>query len=198
MTPDLDSSHAGGVACTPRYEMRVAMFRRLCSLILIVITLSSLCTDVLACGDKFLRVGRSPRFRNYASVHPSPILVFAPRWTRHGISEFEHMLTRAGHTPVTVTTADGLSQAFAARKYAVIITGYDDAVNVRQQLEAIPSSPALLPLLYKATKKAEAEASATYRCLLRPEKMTAFQALEEIDRLIDLRLKDAASAVAAR
>jgi hypothetical protein len=44
--------------------------------------------------------------------------------------------------------------------------------------------------MYKVTKAQAAEAEATYRCLLKPEKMTPFQALEEIDRIIDLRLKE--------
>src|SRR5205823_8290026 len=170
------------------------MFRHLCLVVLTVITAASACSDVLACGDKFLRVGRSARFRRYASVHPSSILVYAPRWTRHGIADFELMLKRAGHNSVTVTTADAMSQAFVGGKYDVVITSYQDTPAVTKQLEALPSRPALLPLVYKATKAEQAEADAAYRCLLRPEKMTPFEALEEIDRLIDLRRKDVAAA----
>ena len=61
------------------------MPRRLCVIILTIVTGAAACADAFACGDKFLRVGRSARFRAYASVHPSSILVYAPRWTRHGI-----------------------------------------------------------------------------------------------------------------
>ena len=147
--------------------------------------------DLLACGDKFLRVGRSARFRGYASVHPSSILIYAPRWTRHGISDFEEILKRGGHKPLTVTTETAMSQAFANGKYAVVITSYPDAGAVKKQIELLPPGPQLLPLLYKASKADAATASATYPCLLRPEKMTPFQALEEIDRLLDLQLKEA-------
>ena len=52
--------------------------------------------------------------------------------------------------------------------------------------------------MYKATKAEAAEAGAAYRCLLKPDKMTPFQALEEIDRLIDLRLKEIDTSAAAR
>jgi hypothetical protein len=174
------------------------MLRRSCLVLLTLIIASSVWIDVSACGDKFLRVGRSARFRRYASVHPSSILVYAPRWTRHGISEFEQMLKRAGHQALTVTTADAMSQAFVGGKYDMVITSYQDTASVTKQIETVPSRPALLPILYKATKAEDAEADATYRCLLKPEKMTPFQALEEIDRLIDLRLKDVARATPSR
>lgn len=173
------------------------MPRRLCVLILSLVTIASGCADAFACGDKFLRMGRSPRFRAYASVHPSSILVYAPRWTRRGIAEFEQMLKRAGHKPVTVTTAAAMSQAFVGGKYTVVISSYSDTGAVRKELEALPSRPALLPLMYKATKAEAADAEATYRCLLKPEKMTPFQALEEIDRIIDLRLKETDTTAAA-
>jgi hypothetical protein len=150
---------------------------------------ASIGPDLVACGDKFLRVGRSARFRGYASVHPSSILIYAPHWTPNAVAEFEKLLKRGGHMPQTITTATQLSQAFDAARYEVVITAYRDAAVVSKQLEALPSRPAVLPLVYKPTKAEEVEAAATYRCLLKPEKMTPFQALEEIDRLIDLRAK---------
>jgi glycosyltransferase involved in cell wall biosynthesis len=174
------------------------MRRRLSLVLLIVITVASVGSDVFACGDKFLRVGRSARFRGYASVHPSSILVYAPRWTRPGIANFEQMLKHGGHKPVIVTTTDAMSHAVVGGKYDLVITSYADAAAVTKELQALPSRPALLPVVYKATKTETAEAVATYRCLIRPEKMTPFQALEEIDRLIDLRLKEGAATTAAR
>jgi len=166
------------------------MCRRSYLVLMTMVAAASACGDVLACGDKFLRVGRSARFRRYASVHPSSILVYAPRWTHHGIDEFEQMLKRAGHKSLTVTTAEAMAQAFVSTKYDVVITSYQDREAVTKQLDTLPAKPALLPLVYKATKAEETQADASYRCVLRPERMTPFQALEEIDRLIDLRLKE--------
>jgi hypothetical protein len=165
------------------------MPRRLCVVALTLLTMASAFTDVIACGDKFLRVGRSSRFRAYASVHPSSILVYAPRWERRGIEDFQHMLKRAGHSPLVVTTPSAMSHAFVSGKYEVVIAAYDDSGAVKKELEALPSRPGLLPIVYKTTKAVAAEAAAAYPCLLQPDKMTPFQALEEIDRLIDLRLK---------
>ena len=73
-----------------------------------------------------------------------------------------------------------------------------DTDVVRKELDALPLKPALLPLLYKATKTQSSQASATYGHLLRPEKMTPFQALEEIDKLLDVRLKQVANIAADR
>ena len=165
------------------------MLRRCLVALLAVMTFVMARADVSACGDKFLRVGRSTRFKGYASVHPSSILVYAPRWTPRGITEFERILKRGGHKPVTVTDSAAMAQAFAGARYDVVITNYADAAAVTRELDTLPSKPALLPLVYKASKSEVAAAAATYQCLLKPEKMTSFQALEEIDKLIELRLK---------
>ena len=174
------------------------MLRRFFVVVVLLVTVASAADGVFACGDKFLRMGRSPRFRGYASVHPSSILIYAPRWTRHGISDFEEILKRGGHKPLTVTTETAMSQAFANGKYTVVITAYADTGAVKKQLEVLASGPQLLPLLYKASKADTAAASTTYVCLLRPEKMTPFQALEEIDRLLDRRSKEGTTADPAR
>ena len=166
------------------------MLRRFSVLMLTVALTTSAAADALACGDKFLRVGRSPRFRAYASVHPSAILVYAPRWTRHGIADFELMLKRAGHKPLTVTTSAAMASAFGSGKYDLVIASYADAATVKQGIDTLEAKPALMPVLYKPTRAVAAEASAAYTCVLRPDKMSPFQALEEIDRLIELRQKD--------
>jgi hypothetical protein len=174
------------------------MLRWLCVVLLALTAAASAYTNVSACGDKFLRVGRSARFRGYASVHPSSILVYAPRWTRRGVADFEKMLKRGGHSPVTVTTAGAMSQAFAAGKYDVVITAFTDVDDVKRELDSMMSTPAILPLLYNATKAQTTAAAATYRHVLKPDTMTPLQALEEIDRLVDLKLKNVVETSAAR
>ena len=110
----------------------------------------------------------------------------------------QRMLKRAGHSPVVVTTASALSHAFVTGKYEVVIATYADSGAVKKELEALPSRPGLLPIVYKTTKAVAAEAAAAYPCLLKPDKMTPFQALEEIDRLIDLRLTNTETSPTSR
>lgn len=169
------------------------MFRRSKLLLAIIVAMACAHVDIHACGDKFLRVGRSARFRQYASVHPSAILVYAPQWTGKGINEFEVMLKRAGHRALTVTNDRALEQALTAAKYQVVITGYREVGATRRALQGAGSTAALLPVIYQPTKAEEEEARTAYTCLIRPDKMTKYDALEEIDRLIELQGKKAAS-----
>jgi hypothetical protein len=174
------------------------MRRHACLILATIIAIGSAYGDVQACGDKFLRVGRSARFRKYASVHPSVILLYAPRWTGTGINEFEAILKRAGHKPQTVVNEATLAQALATAKYEIVITGFSHVGAAKEALHAASSTAVLLPVIYKPTKQEEGEAKLAYQCLLRPEKMTEFQALEEIDRLIDLHAKGIATSIGTR
>jgi len=151
--------------------------------------------DLEACGDKFLRVGRSARGRRYAALHPSSILVYKPVGaTPKGINEFEAMLKQAGHTPRVVDRDANLIQVFAAGRYDVLIVGYSDASRVRKELMSLPTPPVILPILLDVTKAVEAEARKEFQCLIRPNAMTKHDALAEIDRAIDLTLKNASHA----
>ena len=78
------------------------MLRLLYVVSLVVAAFASASADLCACGDKFLRIGRSARFRGYAAVHPSSILIYKPaNSTPAGIKEFEALLKRAGHKPLS-------------------------------------------------------------------------------------------------
>jgi DNA-binding NtrC family response regulator len=146
--------------------------------------------DLGACGDKFLRVGRSARFRRYAAVHPATILIYRPAHsTRAGIEELKAMLKQAGHRPVAVESGTNIADALAAVHYDVVIADYADAGQLRSEIQSASSRPDILPILYKPTKAVEAKAEQQYTCLIKPHAMTKYDALAEIDRLIDLRSK---------
>ena len=143
-----------------------------------------------ACGDKFLRVGRSARFRRYAAVHPAAILIYAPAdATPAGIKEFEAILTRAGHRPVALANGADVSKALASAPYDVVIADYGDSSRVRENLRAVESRAGLLPILYKPSKAVAEEAEREFTCLIKPHAMTKYDALAEIDRLMELRLQ---------
>ena len=146
--------------------------------------------DLGACGDKFLRVGRSARFRRYAAVHPAAILIYRPAdSTRAGIEELKAMLKQAGHRPVAVENGTDIVSALAAAQYDVVIADYADVGHISSEIQTTASKPQILPILYKPTKAVEAEAEKQYTCLIKPHAMTKYDALAEIDRLIDLRSK---------
>jgi hypothetical protein len=144
--------------------------------------------DLGACGDKFLRVGRSARFRRYAAAHPSAILIYKPvNSTSAGIEELTGLLKRAGHRPVAVERGTNISLALANAPYDLIIADYADAGHIKSNLQAAATNPKLLPILFKPSKAVEAEAEKQYVCLIKPDKMTKYDALAEIDRLMQSR-----------
>jgi DNA-binding NtrC family response regulator len=167
--------------------------RRAFALILLA-TLAATTVDLGACGDKFLRVGRSARFRRYAAVYPASILIYKPAdATPAGMKEFETLLKRAGHRPVVVDSGTSIPRALAAAQYDLVIADYADANHIRTDVQSASSKPALLPILYKPTKAVEAEAEKQYACLLKPHAMTKYDALAEIDRLMQLKRKSAST-----
>jgi len=151
--------------------------------------------DLDACGDKFLRVGRSARFRRYAAVHPAAILIYAPAdATSAGIKEFEAILKRAGHRPLALANGSDVAKALAAAPYDVVIADYSDSSRIREDLRAVDSRPGLLPILYKPSKAVEERAEREFACLIKPHAMTKYDALAEIDRLMELRTQAAPAA----
>lgn len=169
------------------------MLRRIFVGGVVAAVLISLSPDLSACGDKFLRAGRSARFRRYAAVHPSSILLYAPApaWTDKGVKDFEVMLQKAGHSPFTVRSGNGLTEALAARKYDLVIALYRDIVVIRTQLASVPAHPAVLPVLYRPNSRVASEAASAYRSVIRVDTMDKFQALETIDELLGRTLKGA-------
>jgi hypothetical protein len=172
------------------------MLRRISFVAVAVATLAALSADLGACGDKFLRAGRSARFRRYAAIHPASILLYAPApaWTNTGVKDFEAMLKKAGHKPFAVRNVGDFSEAISARKYDVVIALYADAMLIKAQMSSVPSAAALLPVLYRPTDPVAMEAVRTYQWLIRPDKMDKFQALEKIDELLSIRQKGLSTA----
>jgi hypothetical protein len=171
--------------------------RRVVFVIGLVATLTAASVDLGACGDKFLRVGRSARFRRYAAVHPATILIYKPaNSTVAGIEQLEALLKQAGHRPVAVDQGTNVPGVLAGAPYDLIIADYADAERIRNNIQSGPSQPALLPILYKPTKAVENEAEKQYTCLIKPHVMTKYDALAEIDRLMQLKLQAGATAIA--
>jgi DNA-binding NtrC family response regulator len=162
----------------------------------LIATLATASVDLGACGDKFLRVGRSARFRRYAAVHPAAILILKPvHSTPAGIEELQALLKQAGHRPVAVDSGTNIASVLAAAQYDLVIADYADTGQIKSNLETASAKPAILPILYKPTKAVEAEADKQYAYLIKPHLMTKYDALAEIDRLMQLKLSGDSTAV---
>lgn len=147
----------------------------------------------LACGDKFLMVGRSLRFNQvYAAIYPSMILIYAhsAQGRSSGILDpkFQANLIRAGHRVEVVKDDARLAQTLQDGGVDLVLADVSDVEAIKPRAELSPSKPMVLPLLYKPTR-AEAEAVKTrYRTELkssdRPERY-----LSAIDHEMQARAK---------
>jgi hypothetical protein len=169
------------------------MLRRILAVAILGAIVMSGTVDLGACGDKFLRVGKSNRRKGYAAAYRAAILIYTPaKASERGIRDLEDLLKRAGHTPRLVKNGASVAQAFADAQFDFVIAAYADAGSIKSQLAALPTSPGLLPVLHNPTKAIEAEAERDYPFLLKTHAMHIDDALEAIDDLMAQRLKPAA------
>jgi hypothetical protein len=146
--------------------------------------------DLGACGDKFLRPGRSSRMKNYAAMHPASILLYSsPNVKPEVLAAWQKMLKHAGHKPFVVRATEDLSRAVAGDKYDIVIADYGDAGKVRIAMQSAPSKPGVLPVLNKPDKALANEAKKEFQYLIDPAVMDKHQALVEIDHLMEVLLK---------
>jgi hypothetical protein len=164
---------------------------RRCGLVFVALLASLWGTDLNACGDKFLRAGRSTRTKGYAAVYPATILIYKPTATAKGLEEFQALLKRAGHRSVALTTESALTQALSSAKYDLVIADYADRAILKEHFRSATAEPDFLPILHKPTKAEEAAVAKEFPHLLKPEKMTKYDALDEIDRVMESRRKTA-------
>jgi hypothetical protein len=86
-----------------------------------------------------------------------------------------------------------VAAALAASHYDVVIADYGDTDRLKADLQSASSQAALLPILDKPTRSIEAEARHHYPFLLTPHEMTKYDALAEIDRLMDTKRRGASA-----
>ena len=165
------------------------MLRRLLSVGILLATAAFGTVDLDACGDKFLRMGRSARLRAYAAVHPASILILTPaRATPSSMKQFETLLKRAGHTPRAVPHETDLGLAIADARYDVVIAAFADTRQVEELLRSLPVRPDVLPILHKPTPEVAADAAAAYPCQFKTHVMAKHETVAEIDHLMERRL----------
>ncbi len=165
------------------------MLRRWLVVVTVTAVLGSASADLSACGDKFLRAGRSAKNKGYAAVYPASILVFKPNATDKGLKAMEAFLKKAGHKPVCLKNGAKLSQTLQGAKYDLVIADYGDTAALKGQFNSFSIDPGLLPILDKATKTEEADAKREFVHVLKPDTMTIYDALEQIDQVMKLRRK---------
>lgn len=127
-------------------------------------------TMAIACGDKFLVIGKGIRYeRAHAATHPGSILIYRNKDLEDpkAGSDLETALKKAGHTIQTVDDASKLDATLQAGKFDIVVVNLADAPLVEQQIISSPSKPAVLPIIYNRTGTEVAAAGKQYDCILK-------------------------------
>jgi hypothetical protein len=163
----------------------------------VIVLVAAFSADLTACGDKFLRPGRSSKWQSYAAMHPASIILLQSAGAKpEVVKDWQKMLKHAGHKPLIVAPTDDLSRALASGPFDVVIAAYGDVAKVRTALDSVPARPGVLPVVTKPSKAQMEEVKKDYQVVIDAGAMDRYQALQAIDHLMESRLK--ASALASR
>jgi hypothetical protein len=148
-----------------------------------------------ACGDKFIRMGRTLRIAR--SARPASILIYmnpasavpaAAKDLRLSAS-----LLQAGHRITTVVRQNELEAELKSGAYDIVV-GDAAAATLVQQIGAGKTKPRFLPLLHKATKQQLAAAEKEFRCFIAAPGR-AYAAVAEIEHVMEQRHKGARAGI---
>jgi hypothetical protein len=165
-------------------------------------TLSFLCVALvtstewgLACGDKFLVVGRGVRqARAFGVTRPASILIYAnPKSALPAALEESRLdahLRKAGHRVTSVENSRELQAALAGGGIDIVMTALSDMSALEPEVRAAASKPVLLPVIYNPTGQELTAAEKTYSCVLKaPSRNQDY--VEVINEALKLRTSQA-------
>jgi hypothetical protein len=148
---------------------------------------------VLACGDKFVVLGRGVRF--FITKYPATILIYVNPSSHMpaAMKEFrlEATLKRAGHKPKIVGSSADLEQALTTGKYDVVLADLSDSPAVQKDAASATSKPLVVPVLYKPTPEELAAVEKQYGCLIAPASSRSTDLLPVLEQAMQNRAKGA-------
>jgi hypothetical protein len=148
-----------------------------------------------ACGDKFIRMGRTLRIAR--SARPASILIYMNPTSAVPAAakdlKLSASLVQAGHRIKAVAHQTDLETELRSGAYDIVV-GEAAAASLVKQADTGKSRPSFLPLLHKATKGELAAAGKQYQCFLAaPGRVHA--ALAEIEHVMEERNKGARAGI---
>lgn len=111
-----------------------------------VVSASALLPAALACGDKFLMVGRGAKFqRAYASVHPGKILIYARPSTGEKAAirdpQLHKALRQAGHAVSVIEDWALLEAALRSAPTDVVLVDVAESARLESAIAVSPTRP---------------------------------------------------------
>lgn len=151
-------------------------------------------SDVFACGDKFLVVGRGTRYQRPKGARAASVLFYAS--PASGLAAMlkampvDAVLKREGHHSTSVTTPEQLAAALAGGHFDVVFSDAADVPTVERLLAGRSDAPTLLPFCDGEKAASAAAGQKGSFCVVSPPKERSM--LEAIDQAVDRRDRDAA------
>ncbi len=113
--------------------------------------------SLLACGDKFVLVGRGAKFRQaYAAIYPASIIVFAQPMRGAGKAirdpRLQADLKLAGHHVTVAEDERAFAHALESDRVDVVLTDAADADRVAAEASKAPAKPRVLPVMFEPSK----------------------------------------------
>lgn len=121
----------------------------------LVLGASALVPAALACGDKFLMVGRGAKFqRAYASVHPGKILIYARPSTDAKAAirdpQLHKALRQAGHAVSVIEDWALLETALRTAPTDIVLVDVAEAARLQAVMAVAPTHPDALFVAFPA------------------------------------------------
>jgi len=126
-------------------------------------------SSALACGDKFIIVGRCVDYlRTHSAEHPGHVLIL---WSSNSKAaaairdvELQDFLQQAGHRVNVMEESESTPAGIKSGAYDVVLVDAADADRVRLDLMGTPTR--VLPVMYRATNAEVDQVRQNYRCAL--------------------------------
>jgi hypothetical protein len=165
------------------------MKRRMMFATAVSVFVLSAAVEAVACGDKFLIVGRGARFqRGYVSIYPASVLLVDTKGSAG--KDLLVPLRRAGHRVDVVHDSGLVGRAMAGNNYEVVLSDWSSASEI-QSLVSSAAKPALfVPVLNGASKTDLETATKLYGCPLDSGKRKVKRSfLARLDDVIEAKRK---------
>ena len=164
--------------------------RTIALVVSLVLGVSALYPAALACGDKFLMVGRGAKFqRAYASVHPGKILIYARPSTDAKAAirdpQLHKALRQAGHAVSVIEDWALLEAALRTAPSDVVLVDVAEAAKLNATLATSPTHPDALFVAFPP-----AQAPSDVICRLKSSDK-AIRYLDEVENVMKARSKRA-------
>ena len=164
--------------------------RRAAPLVVVLGMVFTFTGHLLACGDKFLRIGHNARAGRYVAVYPGSVLLYQlPGSNASLVKDLERIVRASGHKTVSVKTAADARAALASGQFDIVLAGPGEVPTALQLTSGGRSAPDLVPILYKPSKAELATAHHQYECLIAVPTDHKNRALAAIDCRMELRVK---------